>query len=193
MLAFFRRSQSSWFVLGLLGLILVSIIATGQFTNGAGGISGLAGGRNWIGRFGGTCAGSFCLGGNTVGADDLQNRMQGQLESARRKNPAMDMIQLIQQGGFEQTLEQLLSSRTLNYFADDQGMVVSKRSVDKQINEIGAFRGIGGTFDRDTFLRILAEKKLTEQGVRDDMASDANWRRRENADADCDSLCVAAA
>jgi peptidyl-prolyl cis-trans isomerase D len=162
MISFFRRALSSWIVLGLFALILVSFLITGQFTNGMGGIDNLAGGG----------AGVAKVGGYSVSTADAMQRVQTQLTAARQQQPDLDMAAFIRQGGAEQTVDQMVNGFAFEAFARENGMRISPRLVDGELASISAFNGPTGKFDRNTFLGILSQRKLTEAQVREDLARD---------------------
>lgn len=162
MISFFRRALSSWIVLGLFALILVSFLITGQFTNGMGGIDNLAGGGSGVAT----------VGGKTVAMDDAKGRVQAQLTAARQQQPDLDMTAFVRQGGAEQTVDQMINGYAFEAFARQNGMRVNKRLVDGELASIPAFNGPAGKFDQNTFLGILAQRKLTETQVREDLARD---------------------
>ena len=111
MLSFFRRAHASWFVLGLLGLVMVAFVITGVGTPG--GLEQLASGGDRIAK----------VGNQALMATELSSRMQNQLDVARRENPQLDMIGFVRAGGFEQTLEQTISAKALHAFAEAQGSI----------------------------------------------------------------------
>ena len=82
------------------------------------------------------------------------------------------MAQFVAGGGADATLERLVNAMALQAFGEDQGMLVSKRAVDGQIASIPGLQGVNGQFDPLLFRQLLAERKLTEVGVRADLSRD---------------------
>lgn len=160
MISFFRRALSSWLVLGLLALIMIAFIVTGVGTPS--GLDKLAGGGSKIAK----------IGGDSIGASEAAQRIEGQLDIARQQQPGLDMASFVRNGGADQVLDQMISSRAFEEFGRKNGMVVSQRLVDGEIASIQAFKGPTGAFDRNTFLSVLAQRKLSESGVRQDIARD---------------------
>jgi peptidyl-prolyl cis-trans isomerase D len=161
MISFFRRALSSWMVLGLMGLALVAIVITGVGTPGSLGDAGTSNGERLAN-----------VGSQAVGAQDVTQRLQIQLDNMRQEQPGVDMASLLRDGAFEQVLDGLISVRAVQAFGEDQGMFVSKRLIDGEIASIAAFKGATGQFDRARFENMLDQRNITETQVRDDIARD---------------------
>jgi peptidyl-prolyl cis-trans isomerase D len=159
MISFFRRILTSWVVLSLFGLILVAFVVTGV---------SLPDGSS-VGSLGSSSEAPARIGRTDVPAKDVLQRTQAQYEAARRENPELSLSAFVSSGALEQTLEQMMSLRALEAFANDEGIYASKRLIDAEILNIPAFRGPTGQFDRNVFLGILGQQRLTEEGVRNDI------------------------
>jgi peptidyl-prolyl cis-trans isomerase D len=159
MITFFRRILSSWVVLGLFALILVAFIVTGVNLPGGSG----------IGSLGSSSDAPAQIGRSDVPAKDVLQRTQAQFEAARRENPELTLPAFVRTGAVEQTVDELTSLRALERFANSEGMYASKRLIDGEIASIPAFRGPTGQFDRNIFLGIIGQQRLTEEGVRGDI------------------------
>jgi peptidyl-prolyl cis-trans isomerase D len=159
MITFFRRILSSWVVLGLFALILVAFIVTGV---------NLPDGSS-VGSLGSNSEAPAQIGRNDVPAKDVLQRTQAQFEAARRENPELTLSAFVRSGAVEQTVDEMVSLRALERFANGEGMYASKRLIDGEIASIPAFRGPTGQFDRNIFLGILGQQRLTEEGVRGDI------------------------
>jgi peptidyl-prolyl cis-trans isomerase D len=160
MISFFRRALSSWLVLGLLALIMIAFVVTGVGTPS--GLDNLAGGSSRIAK----------IGGASLSATETAQRVQAQLDGARQENPGLDMAAFARADGIEKVIDQMINGRAFEEFGRKNGMVISSRLVDGEIASIPAFRGPTGSFDRNTFLGVLAQRKLTEAVVREDFARD---------------------
>ena len=160
MISFFRRALSSWVLLGLLALIMIAFIVTGVGTPS--GLDNLAGGGSNVAK----------VGGASISESDAAKRIQAQLDGARQENPGLDMSTFVRSGGVEQVIDQMINGRAFEQFGLKNGMAVSSRLVDGEIASIPAFRGPAGSFDRNTFLGVLAQRKLSEAVVREDFARD---------------------
>lgn len=161
MISFFRRALSSWIVLGLFGLILISFLVTGMFTGGTGGIGQLASHGDTISK----------VGGFRLTVADASARANAQVDSIRQQQPEIDMAQFVRSGSLDEMIEQIVNGKAFEEFGRRTGMAISKRSVDAEINTIGAFKGPTGKFDPQLFRQALQERKLTEAMLRDDIAS----------------------
>ena len=94
-----------------------------------------------------------------VGTDELKTDTQNEMNAYRQQNPELTMAQYIQGGGFDATLQRMINSLALEQFGRDQGMAVSKRSIDGQIAGIPAFQGVNGKFDPALYKQFLAQQR----------------------------------
>ncbi len=163
MLSFFRRIINSkagivvtFIVLGVIALAF----AAGDITGMGGGAMTLSGDN------------VATVGGGKVGAAELRSRVQTELQAARQQQPTATMEQLLAQGGLQSVLDRTINGIALEEFGRDQGMVVSKRSIDGVIASIPGLRGPNGQFDPANYQRLLADQKLTDAQVRTDIARD---------------------
>lgn len=159
MISYLRRALSSWVVLGLFGLILISFVVTGMFTDGMGGLGQLGGSGN-IAK----------ISGQTITVNSASQRIQAQLDAQRQQQPGLDMAAFIRSGAVDETIEQIINSKAFEEFGRQNGMAISKRLVDSELASIAAFKGPTGQFDRNVFLGALAQRKLTEELLREDIA-----------------------
>lgn len=160
MIAFFRRALSSWVVLALLGLILLAFVVTGVGTPMGLGDGGL-GGRN-VAK----------VDGVGISETDAATRIQAQLDAIRQQQPGLDMTAFIRQGGADEVIDQMVNARAFEAFGRANGMVTTSRLVDAELATIQSFKGPTGSFDRNIFLQVLQQRKLTESGLREDIARD---------------------
>lgn len=112
------------------------------------------------------------VGKTRVSAPDFQARVEQEMEGYRQQNPQLDMAQFVNGGGFDAVLQRLTNGLAMEQFGHDQGMVVSRRAVDGQIASIPGLQGPNGQFDEQLFRQLLAQRKLTEAGVRTDLSRD---------------------
>ena len=160
MISFFRRALSSWLVLGLLALVMIAFVVTGVGTPS--GLDNLAGGSTKLAK----------IGGESLTATDAEQRVQAQFDSARQERPGLEIGEFVRSGAPDQVIEQMINGRAFEQFGLKNGMAVSSRLVDGEIASIPAFRGPTGSFDRNAFLSVLAQRKLSEAIVRQDIARD---------------------
>lgn len=159
MLTFFRRALSSWVVLGFLGIVLAAIVITGVGTPGSlGDLSGASNGER-IAR----------VGDQSVGSNDINQRLQLQLANMREQQPGISMSALVKDGAVEDTLSALVDLRAMQAYGQSQGMYVSKRLIDAEIARIDMFKGPTGAFDRTRFEGFLDQRNMTEAQLRGDI------------------------
>ena len=164
MIAGFRKSLRSWATLLLLFLALVAIVVTGFGTDGMGGLGSLSGGGS---NAGDTLA---TVEGKAIPASEVSDLVNRQYVAARQQRPTVTMAELLAEGLFEQTLNQLITQSAIEHFAGERGLVVSDRLVDKMIVNIPEFRNFTGQFDAATFRQVLESQNLTEGRFRADVA-----------------------
>ena len=164
MLTFIRRIIYSRF--GVIGaFILLGLMA---LSFAAGDVSNLS-----LPGTGGLGSGTVAeVGGDDVTSADLRQLAQGEVEAQRRQQPTFDIAQYLGAGGLEGVLERLVTGRALAAFADEHGVVVSKRSVDGELASIPALLGPTGQFDQAQYENLLAQRRLTDAQVRADIARD---------------------
>ncbi|PAX09349.1 peptidylprolyl isomerase [Sphingomonas lenta] len=161
----FVRSRAgavvAFVVLGLIALAFAATDITG-LTPGGGGVA-----RNDVAE----------VGGQGIGAAELRQVAQSEVEAVRTRQPTFDVQQYLAAGGLDQTLERLIGSLALFRFGEEQGMAVSKRSIDGEIASIPALRGPTGQFDQTLYESLLRERGLTDAQIRQDIARDLMARR----------------
>lgn len=160
MLSFFRRGVMAKVALGILFLVLVAMVVTGFGTSGSGGIAELA-----SGSLGADTIAS--VGGEKITTDRLSDVMKRQLDRIRQQRPDIDMSVLVKHGDLENVTDQLIGLTAANVFAEQQGIVATKRMVDAEIVKIPQFQGITGQFDQNAFRATLAQQRITEGQLRD--------------------------
>lgn len=159
MLSSFRRGLMAKLMLGVLFLTLVAMVITGFGTGGGG-----------LGDLGGLRAGTVAsVGGEKLTTDRLRDETQRQFERLRREQPELDMAAFLRRGAIEEVLDQLIDLTAVTVFGREQGVGVSRAMIDRDIASVPAFQDVSGKFDDATFRRILAQERLTEQQLRDDL------------------------
>ena len=160
MLSLFRRLIYS--KVGVIVTLVILVLIALAFA--AGDISGMR------------PAGGSLLGGEIASVGDeklteaeLTQRAQLAVANARERNPQADMSGFIASGGLEQALDQSINGLALTHFGEEMGMHVSKRAIDGQIASYSAFRGLDGKFDQERFRQTLAQQRISEGDLRDDI------------------------
>ena len=157
MLSFFRRNNSSWFVLGILGLAVVAFIVTGVGTPGGTPVPG--GGERIV-----------KVGNQAIGSVEMADQVTRQFDRIRQQQPELDMAAFLQEGAYEEILRQLIGQKALLSFGEDQGFAASKRMIDGEIAGIPAFQNLAGQFDQQVFLQALQTERISEDDLRRDIA-----------------------
>ena len=161
MLSFFRRIINSKVgVVVTLGVLAVIALAFA-----AGDVTGLR-----TGGLGLTGSSVAKVDGEAIGTDAFKARVQTEMEGFRQQQPTLDINSFVAQGGADGTLERLVTALAFEHFGDEEGMAVSKRSIDGELASIPGLQAANGTFDMATYQRLLAERKLTDAQVRGEIA-----------------------
>ena len=162
MLSFFRRGTSSKIMLVVLGIGLLAIVITGFGTGGSG-----------VGGIGGGATGDALVevGDQRVTAAELTDQVNRQLARVREQQPELDMGTFFRGGAFEEILRQLIGSKAMLAFGEEQGIAASKRMIDGEIASIPAFQNLAGQFDDGAFRRALQAQQVSEQQLREELAS----------------------
>jgi peptidyl-prolyl cis-trans isomerase D len=158
MIGFIRKYLTSWLVLALFGLILLAFML-GDFSSGKGGLGAVSGSGSRIAK----------IGSQEVTSQDVINRVQAEFEAARQQRPGLTMAEFDAQGGIDSTIDRLINSRTIIAFAQKHGMVISERLIDSDIAKTSAFYGVTGKFDRTVYLRVIGDRRLSEDDHRLDV------------------------
>jgi peptidyl-prolyl cis-trans isomerase D len=165
MISFFRRFLKSWLALGVLALVMVAFIITGVVTQDMGSIGGVSGGA------------VAEVDGKPIHAAEAANRVNLALDQARREQPGLDIGAFVSGGGVDATIDQLIAARAVEIWGKKQGIAASDRLVDGEIASIGAFKGPTGQFDQNAFRAALAQRRMSEKQLRDDIAADSIRRQ----------------
>jgi peptidyl-prolyl cis-trans isomerase D len=162
MLGLFRRFSKSPIGLGIFALILIAFVVTLYQGKSGFDATSLTSG-----------SGIASVGGDSIDEAEMTRRVQNQLEGERQRDPAIDMAKFVAAGGLDRTIDLTATGRALQAFAEQQGMVASKKLIDGAIASIPAFRGPTGKFDPTTFQQVISQRKVTEAMLRGDFAREA--------------------
>lgn len=155
---FFKSKLGVGFTLVFLAVIAIAFASSDVANNSTfGGVSG--GDRVAV------------VGNRRIDASELSASASNMLEQMRQQNPTLTMQVLVAQGGFDRVLDQLLQRTAVAEFARINGMRAGKRLVDSELRQMPGFRGADGNFDENAFRAVLAQRRLTESLVRDDLES----------------------
>lgn len=159
MLNFFRSFLKSK-VGAIIGLLVLGVIAI-AFASGD-----IAGFNSSSGVAGSSVA---KVGGENVSAETLDQGAKRSLERVRQQNPNVTMKVLLDQGGLEQVLDDLIDRAALFAFGNKHGVTISDRLVDSELAQIPGFQGVDGKFDQNVFRQALAQQQISEQALRGDI------------------------
>ena len=157
MISLFRKYLTSWFAIGLFGLVLAAFALSGV---GNTSFAGLTSG-----------GGVATVGGSEISEAKLLGEFDRVMRRARQQNPKLDARSAARQGAVGEVYDQLLATTALEKFGRDNGIAISDRAVDGEIASVDAFR-VAGKFDQATYTRILAEQRLSERDLRDGLHGD---------------------
>lgn len=147
-------------VLGIIGLAF----ALGDVT----GLRGTGGGK------GATLA---TVGRHTITEGEVMKRLQVLLRDQNsRGGPPMTMEQLIQRGGFEYVLDELIAVHSIEEFAKRTGIVVDRKTIDEVIANDPRFQGIDGKFSQPAFDGYLQRAGTNVRDYRDDVSTERYLR-----------------
>ena len=163
MLNIFRRGFVSKIMLGVLAIGVFAILITGFGTDGMGGLGGMAGGA------GGDTLVS--VEGEKVTSLEITDQINRQLARAREQQPELDIGTFLRTGAYEEILRQLVAQKAMLAFAEDIGIVASKRMIDGEIASIPAFKNLAGQFDQSAFQSALQREGISESQLRQDLAA----------------------
>ena len=138
--------------LTILVLIAISFGIGGNFTGMGGGLSGDS---------------VATVGKEDVTVTELRRRTDIQLQNLRQEQPTVDIVQFVNGGGVESTLEGMINQTALAQFGRQQGMVASKQLVDGRIASAPDFKGLDGKFSQAAYDQALAGGHVSDRQLHD--------------------------
>lgn len=160
---FFRRILGSK-IGGLLALLFLAVIG---LAFAAGDITGH---DSFTSMFSGQSSTEVArVGKRAVTANEVQTRAQMFFERLREENPNLTIDEFLAQGGLQRVAEELIANRALIAWGDAHGVRISKALVDAEIAGNPAFVDATGNFSEQVFRQMLAQRRVTEQDLRDDI------------------------
>lgn len=159
-----RKSAKSPIFLILLAIIAVAFVITG--VNAPGSIGGGLGAQSVA-----------SVDGHDVTVVEVTDQAERRLKQARQQTPELDIGQLVAAGAIEEIVTGLITQRAVRIFTDAAGMGVSKAIIDGQIASMPAFAGLTGKFDESVYRAKLADQRVSDQQLRDDLYSTSIQRQ----------------
>ena len=111
------------------------------------------------------------VGGRKIDGTELAQAATNALEQVKRDDPRLTMRAFIAGGGLAGALDQTIDRVALSEYGRKYGLVASDRLVDSEIAKIPAFQGPDGKFSDSAYRALLAQRGLSDAGVRSDLAS----------------------
>lgn len=155
--SFFSSKFGIIFMLGFVGVIGIAFAAGDISGNSM--LGGVSGGEQVA-----------VVGKRKLSSADLTTSANNALDQIREQDPTATMQGLIGSGGLDNVVDQLISRTAISEFARSIGLRASSRLVDSELLQIPQFQGADGKFDAMAFRSVLAQRRLSEAAVRDDIA-----------------------
>lgn len=153
---FFKTKVGLAISLAFLGLIALAFASADVSSTGT--FGGIAGGNRVA-----------VVGDEKISTADLVQSTNNELDRARQEQPTITMPALLREGGLEAALDALINRAALRGFAHDNGYRAGDNLINSEIRMIPAFRGPDGNFSEDTYRQALAQQRISEKQVRDDL------------------------
>ena len=154
MLSSFRNLAKSKFGSVLLALFALAIFASFALAD----MTGLGG------TLGGNTSTLIKAGDEQVTERDFSNAMERLLANARQQNPEASYASLTRE--IPALLEQLASDAAIMSFAEDEGLLISRKLVDAEIASLPQTRGLDGKFSEAAYAQFLSQQRMTDATVR---------------------------
>ena len=138
----------------LMGLIFVMSDRAGLSSSGSGAAKGDV---------------AVTVGTTKITVSEVRAAVDRDMARYRQQQPSLDLAQFVAGGGFEGTVEHLIDSAAFRLYAKQQGMVVSKKSIDGIIASDPNLAGLDGKFDQKKYEGALRQIGTTDAQVRDDL------------------------
>lgn len=126
-------------------------------------------------NFGGGVTSIGTVGDREISVDDYARTLRQQVQAMSKQFGAQLTLEQARAFGLDgQVIQALVERAAQQNEADRIGLSVGDAVVASQLSGNQAFQGAGGSFDKATYKRVLADNNLTESsyeaGLRDDIA-----------------------
>lgn len=159
MISFFRRFFQSKIglpiVLAFLALIALAFAASDITGSSFGGVS--------------NSDRVAVVGGEAIPAADLTLAANTALDQVRQQNPTLTMPEFIAEDTLDEVLRQLMDRYAVGRYGAKYGLRSGENLINSEILQIGAFRGLTGEFDPQTYQAALRQRGLTDAVFRRDL------------------------
>ena len=103
------------------------------------------------------------LGGTSVSVDEVRQRFNLQLEQIQRQTGQRpEPEQALRYGLHVRALEDVVQRAVIDNAMQQYGLVVGNAEVQSVIAKNPSFQGIGGTFDKQRYLSLLQQARISE-------------------------------
>ncbi len=158
MMSFVRRLSKSAVGTAIMILFLLTIAASFAMQDV----------RNLSPFSGGMSGQTIAKAGNRELTDqELSKELQNRLAEARRENPMADYSSIA--ADFDPLVDALIQQKALLAFANANEVVISKRLIDAEIAKLPQAQGLNGRFSQDAYYRFLAQARMSDAEVRDEI------------------------
>ncbi|MBO6768622.1 MAG: SurA N-terminal domain-containing protein [Erythrobacter sp.] len=153
---FFKTKLGLAIALAFLGLIALAFASADVSSTGT--FGGIAGGDRVA-----------VVGDEKISTSDLLRSANNSLDRVRQEQPTATMREFLRDGGLNSALEALINRAAIKAYADEHGIRAGDNLVNSEIRMIPAFRGPDGNFSEDTYRQALAQQRITDAQVREDL------------------------
>ncbi|MEP7006590.1 MAG: peptidyl-prolyl cis-trans isomerase [Sphingomonas bacterium] len=123
---------------------------------------------NMMGLGGGISGDSVAtVGKEDVTITELRRRTDIALQNIRQEQPTVDIVQFVNAGGVDNTLDGIINQTALAQFAGLEGIVASKQLVDGRIASAPDFKGLDGKFSQTLYDQALSSGNVSDRQLHD--------------------------
>jgi peptidyl-prolyl cis-trans isomerase D len=148
------------------GVFAIAFLALIAFTFVAGDLTG-----SGVSFGGGSSTEVAKIGKHSLTSAELQSRTQMVFERQRQQNPNLTIDQFLAEGGLSRVADEMIAARSMIAYGEAHGMRVSKALIDAEIARNTSFTDATGNFSETVFRQVLAQQRIPEKELREDIAS----------------------
>ncbi|TRD12571.1 peptidylprolyl isomerase [Erythrobacter insulae] len=122
--------------------------------------------------FGGVSGGDrvAVVGDERINSSELVSTAESALRNIQQENPTVSMSQLIEEGGLDEVMRQLIDRYAIGGYAEKYGLRAGDNLINSEILKISAFRGATGEFDQAVYESALRAQGLNDEILRRDLS-----------------------
>ena len=158
----FIRSMFSSKLGAILALGFVALIA----------VAFAGGDISSTGSFGGVGGGDrvATVGKGRIDTAELEQASARAVDNLRDQDPTLTMASFVNQDGVNRVLDNLIDMTAIRAFGEAHGIHISSRLIDSEIAKIPDARGIDGKVSDVSYRAFLAQRRLTDAQLRNQIA-----------------------